>query len=382
MDIKSAQAELSATQAKLTGIATEAKAANRDFTESEIAAIEEGADRAFQLQAAIRGLKSGETMRQIGDLGANGSNVEVWSGGQPTGQTIVGERKGFITPTSIKSMVSASTAHGIKALVTGGSSVTPVALDTNPIKLGGPTLGLGILSLIPTKVRDTPKYSYLRQTVRTNNADVVAPGALKPTSTFTVASVDGELKVVAHLSEYVDKFLLEDNSDLETFLNSELVDGIFAKVTALAVAGFAGTSGIQTQAFAVSAADSLYAGVSKVQDLGYNPNVLLIGRADYDAVRLTKSTTGEYLAGNAFEGGTNPGLWGMTTVISSAVTAGTALVLDSSKVGLSIDKGGVQTQWDAISKFDYNQLRARTEGRFGVDVFAPAAIAKVALKAA
>lgn len=44
-------------------------------------------------------------------------------------------------------------------------------------------------------------FSYLRQTVRTNNAAPVATGALKPTSISTLARVESRLRVIAHLSD-------------------------------------------------------------------------------------------------------------------------------------------------------------------------------------
>lgn len=377
MDIKSAHAELSALQLRLSNIVAEAKSASRDLTSAEIAEVEAGSDRAFQLQAGIRGLKSAETMSAIAGTTA-GEFTEF-----KTGETHrSAEVRGFITPASIKSMVTASIPGASKALVAGGSTVIPVSLATSPLKLGTPTVGLGLLGLIPTKVRQTPSYSYLRQSLRTSNAAVVAAGALKPTSTFTVEKVDNSLAVVAHLSEYVDTYLLSDNSDLDTFLTGELTDGIFAKVTAIAVNAFATTVGIQTQAFAVNVPDSIYAGASKVADLGYNPDVLLISRAAYDAMRLLKTTTGEYLGGNFFQTGAtaNTNIWGdLTPVIVAGLPANSALVIDSSKVGLSIDSTGVTTKWDAFTKFDYNQARALTEGRFAVDVLAPAAITKVAL---
>ena len=45
--------------------------------------------------------------------------------------------------------------------------------------LGKPALSL--LDVIPVVQQAIPKFAYMRQTVRTNNAAVVAAGALKPT---------------------------------------------------------------------------------------------------------------------------------------------------------------------------------------------------------
>ncbi|QEO10559.1 phage major capsid protein [Protaetiibacter larvae] len=379
MDTKSTlRAELSALQIKLSAAVEAAKSSGRDLTPSEADAIERGSERAVEIKAQLNAIERGEKNAALmAGAGAGDYGFDAGINGRQHAEQSPAGAKGFITPASIKSMTSAVAARGIKALVAGGSSTTAVALATDPIPLGQPNLGL--LSLIPTKVRETPNYKYLRQTVRTNNAAVVAAGGTKPTSVYTVAEVAGALQVVAHLSEYVDKYLLDDNDDLERFLAGELQDGVIRKVTANAIAAFAATSGIQTQAFTDTAADSIYAGASKVSDLGYSPSLVILNVADYDAIRLSKDAEGRYFGGSPFEGGARPGVWGFNTLISADQAAGEALVLDTSKVGISTDREGIQTVWDAISGFDTNRVRARTEGRFATDVFSPAAVAKVTL---
>jgi len=382
MDLKSnLTAELSAIQTR--ALALGQKAADNTITDAELTEVTGLSARAVdvkhQLNAIDRGEKGAAVLQQVAALGTGTDSDNTGLDGRKHAETSPVGAKGYLSPASIKSVASVSAAKGIKALVAGGSSTTPVPLESNPIPLGQPNLGL--LSLIPTKVRETPKYSYLRQTVRTNNAAVVAPGGTKPTSVYTVASFPGELQVVAHMSEYVDKYLLEDNDDLERFLAGELQEGVIRKVTANAIAAFGATSGIQTQAYSGSPADSIYAGASKVSDLGYSPSLVILNVADYDAMRLSKDAEGRYFGGSPFEGGSRPGVWGFQTLISADQTAGTALVLDTSKVGISTDRQGIETVWDAISGFAKNEVRARTEGRFATDVFAPAAIVTVDLTA-
>jgi hypothetical protein len=47
----------------------------------------------------------------------------------------------------------------------------------------------GLLDVLPTKQHASTEYAYLRQSVRTNNAAVVAEGAVKPTSVYSVVRV-------------------------------------------------------------------------------------------------------------------------------------------------------------------------------------------------
>jgi HK97 family phage major capsid protein len=378
MDPKS---ELASIKARINILIAETKSTGRDLTPAETAEVEAATGRIYILKAAIeRGEKNAGLMTQVGDLGGDVETTYPNGLGGAGESTSVKRAAGFITPRSLKSTADRMAAGGYKALVAGGSTVTPVALDSTPLPLG--QSGLGLLSLLTTNVRDTEKYSYIAQSLRTNNAAVVAPGAEKPTSIYTVKSVDGALKVYAHLSEPIGKYLLQDNSDLEAFLDAELRNGIVRKVTADGVAAFSNASGIQTQAYAGTAADSIYGGLSKVTSLGYNAALVILPQADYDAIRLSKDSDGRYLGGNPLEGGVNPALWGVTTLVTPDLASGTALVLGEGAAGISTDKAGIVTEWNPFTHFSTNEVLARTEARFAFDVFKPEAIVKVTTKAA
>lgn len=372
MDPKS---ELRELKARLSTIVRDVKSQSRELTSAELDILEKGNARIDELKAAI------ERADRITDL-TKGSvaTYEYNSEGNLIGTS---EVKGYLTPNSLKSAAhsAAISAGGTKALVAGGSTVTPMTLDTKPIPLG--QSGLGLLSFLPVRQRDSEKYSYITQTARTNNAAVVPAGGEKPVSVYTVASVDGALKVYATLSEPIDKMLLRDNSDLQDFLDAELRNGIIRKLTADAVAAIAGASGIQTQAFVESAADSIYLAASKVTSLGFTNSVLVLPLADYDAIRLSKNDQGDYLGGNPFDtDNQRPGLWGIPTLASPDLASGTALVLGDGSVGLSTDKVGLETEWNPYQYFSTNQVVARTEARFAVDIFRPQAVVKVTTKAA
>ena len=64
---------------------------------------------------------------------------------------------------------------GTKALAPSGSVVVAQEFRPDPIALGKPAHSL--LDVLPVQAHDTPQFAYLRQSVRTNNADVVAEGA-------------------------------------------------------------------------------------------------------------------------------------------------------------------------------------------------------------
>ena len=76
--------------------------------------------------------------------------------------------------------------------------------------------------MLGVKTHTTAEYAFLRQTARTNNAAVVAEGATKPTSVYSVIRVEQSLAVVAHLSEGIPRYWLLDTTSLETFKKASL----------------------------------------------------------------------------------------------------------------------------------------------------------------
>lgn len=68
---------------------------------------------------------------------------------------------------------------GLKSLLSGEVR-TPPAVEVAPL----PDVPTTLLDLIVREPLDQSHFSYLRQVVPTDNADVVADGALKPTSVY------------------------------------------------------------------------------------------------------------------------------------------------------------------------------------------------------
>lgn len=73
---------------------------------------------------------------------------------------------------------------------------------------------------------DTDSFTYLRQTERTNRAQVVAVGEQKPTSSYPLERVEGRAVTVAHLSEPIPRQYLADYAALQQFLSDEMSYGL------------------------------------------------------------------------------------------------------------------------------------------------------------
>ncbi|MFZ2527413.1 MAG: phage major capsid protein [Rhodococcus sp. (in: high G+C Gram-positive bacteria)] len=284
------------------------------------------------------------------------------------------------------SAVFGTTPMGQKALVTAGQSITSIPMLGDVVADGKPPASL--LEVLRSRVTTTPTWQYLRQTGRTTNAAFVASGGVKPTSDYATATVDGKLSVLAHISQPVDKYVLGDAPALERFLTDEMNYGIRQKLEAGLLSGdgvapnllgLLNTGSIQTQAFATDVLSTTRSAITAVETLGLNADVFVIHPTDWQAIELLRTDT----AGNLELGGpvdrAARKLWGVQVVVSNALTAGTAVLLDSTSVEVVTD-GGLAVEWsDAVSDdFERNQKRVRVEGRFGLDVFRPLGVVKIA----
>lgn len=154
--------------------------------------------------------------------------------------------------------------------------------------------------------------------------------------------------------------------------------------------GLLNRSGIQTETSAIGGgddADALFRAMTKVQTAtGLGADGIVINPTDYQRLRLSRDGNQQYYGGGYFSGQygnggvlEQPPLWGMRTVVTSAVAAGTALVGAFAQAATVYRKGGVRvesTNSDA-GKFTSNIITTRVEERVALAVRIPAAIVRV-----
>lgn len=286
---------------------------------------------------------------------------------------------------------------GFKALAPSGSAVAPAGLVTpDPVRLGQPTNGL-LNAIRAEKVANPPTYDYLRQVTRTNNAAPVATGGTKPTSVYSLVRAEDRLKVIAHLSEPINKYWLQDLPSLERFMADELGYGIELAVEAQVVngdgtgenlLGFANVSGIQLQTFSTDRFETLRKSLTKLQNVGAVDPIIVLNPLDWEAMDLTRVTgSNEFLvrartSGDASPTGSNPLLsWGVEVVLSTSTAVGTAYAMDKNAAVLYTD-GQTVVEWDSATGFAKNEILARCEGRFGLAVEKPLQVVKATIAGA
>lgn len=282
---------------------------------------------------------------------------------------------------------------GRKSLISGSIGV-PAPIETDVIAMSEAPRSL--LELIPAKglgggFGTGNSFSYLKQTVRTNNAAPVPDGALKPTSVYTLAEVEDRVRVLAHLSEKIPERFFDDHANLEEFLQNEMEAGLYEALEEQILNGdgagenFTGllnTSGIIVQEFATDALISVRKGLTSLQVSGVTPTALVLHPQDAEAFDLLRESgsTGGFLLGDPSGTGASS-LWSIPRVPSVAVPVGTAILADWKQAQLVVRQDATLALDRSGDNFTHNLVQLRLEGRFGWAVKRPNAFVEVALAA-
>lgn len=228
----------------------------------------------------------------------------------------------------------------------------------------------------------------------------VAPGGAKPQfhiadpeqRTDPLRKIAGFLKFTDEMVEDADFWVSEINQRglymLALAEENQLLNGDGGGANIL---GLRKRSGIQTETAASDedAPDALYRALAKVQTAtGLTADGVVINPADYQKLRLRRDGNGQYFGGGFFQneygnGGIDwqPAIWGVRTVVSAAVPAGTALVGAFNAATTVYRKGGVRVESTNSHATDFtsNLITTRIEERIALAVRIPAAIVEVTL---
>ncbi|MCI2158707.1 phage major capsid protein [Bifidobacterium crudilactis] len=230
----------------------------------------------------------------------------------------------------------------------------------------------------------------------------VAEGGAKPQIhladptwvTDSLAEVAGFFNITDDMAEDADYVVSEINStalyDLQLREELALLSG---DGTSNSIKGVLKRDGIQTVANVskgtISDPDLIFKGISAVQEVtGFAADGIVINPADYQAIRLSKDSNGQYFGGGFFAGQygngeimQNPSLWGLRTVVSASIPKGTVAVGAFSIAAKVFRKGGVRIESTNSHGDDFtnDQITVRLRERLGLQVKYPAAIAKVTL---
>lgn len=246
-----------------------------------------------------------------------------------------------------------------------------------------------VADLIPQTNVTVPLIIWMEETTHTNAAAGVAEGGAKPESTLiftqrsqavqkiatTLPVTDEQLADVPQIRSLIDNrltFMLQYKEEVDLLTGDGVSPNILGFLekpgTGSTVRGASedNTDAILRAIYEVNATE----GFANTSGIVMNPLNML-------AIRLLRTTTGEYIWGHPADKGPMT-LWGLPVVETNAMTANTALVGDflnyshiSRRMGIRIDVGYINED------FKNNILRLRAEERLSLEIYRAAAFNEV-----
>lgn len=219
----------------------------------------------------------------------------------------------------------------------------------------------------------------------------VAQGATKPQLHVPYTPVTVPLQKIAGWFYETDE-LLSDAPFLRSAIDNRGMFELAKAADAYLATTLLATSGIQSKTYTQAAgltADVLFEAMMAIKtQTGYDADAILINPTDYAALRLAKDGSSQYYGGGYFfapygNGNleTQPGIWGLKTVVTTAVAAGTVLVGAFKAAASVVNKAGEGASIE-VHRGDHddainNRVTVVVEERLALAVRVPAAFAKV-----
>jgi HK97 family phage major capsid protein len=285
---------------------------------------------------------------------------------------------------------------GSKTITPSGSITVPSISRTI---VSGNDRPRNLLALIPfQKLEGTNSFSYLRETVRTHAASTVEAASLKPTSVYSVVKVEDRVRVIATLSEPVDRSLLMDVALLQQYLEGAMKEGVMLELEDQVINGATSTTGVlddmtgilasspTAQVFGTDKLTTARKALTTLQAQNLDPSgfAWAMAPSEWESLELLTSSS-EYVMGDPGRSGSSlpidqarMSLWGVPVVTSSVIPTGFALLGDWKGSAVIYEREGVRVDWsDAVTAggatgFETNTLVFRAEGRWGLAVTRPA----------
>lgn len=313
------------------------------------------------------------------------------------------QRGTFSLATKAADQVGAYQSSG-NAEVFNGTAGTFVVPQQLPGYVDFRVQPLTVEAYLPSGQLSSPVLWYIVESVRTNNAAVVAETGLKPQGTFDFARVQEVVTKVAETFKLADEVLTDVsqlrgyvnqrlNNDLGQVVQSQLLNGNGAGGN---LTGLNQRSGLQTTVVSGSlGADSsawatgILNQITAIRTLGFTePTGIFINPLDWAVLQNQTDANGQYFNGGPY--GRTYGLsapnvtpfWGIPLISTLSQPQGTALVGNFNDAmvwnyqGLTMD----MTNSDA-DDFIHDIITMRAERRLGLSLTRPKSLGKVTLTA-
>lgn len=281
---------------------------------------------------------------------------------------------------------SAGTGYAFKAATDVHMSTPIEVVDRNVVNI---TRDLAIRNLFGAETISGTSIKYFVLGATEGAPATVAEGAQKPQFHIPYTPKTATLQKIAGWYYETDE-LIEDNEFLRSSIDNRGLFELDQAVESYLMTTLLATSGIQTISQAPTA-DNIFGAIMNVKaGSNYEADAIVINPTDYKTLRLAKDgTNGQYYGGGYFYGPygnaevvRQPGIWGLNTVVTNAVAAGTVLVGAFNQGASVITKAGDGIRVEVVTG-DHedrtnNRVTVVVEERLALATRVPAAFVKIA----
>jgi HK97 family phage major capsid protein len=252
---------------------------------------------------------------------------------------------------------------------------------------------LTVAGLLAQGTTSTNAVRYIEETVAESGAAAVAEGADKPESTLEFEEKDSPVRKVATFLP-VSEEMLSDAAQISSYITArlslfveietedQLLNGTGSGVTLNGLLNQVpgANEGITSTAQAANGADHIFAALTTARESFLEPDGIVVNTDDWAELRLLKDGNDNYIGGSPFSNGMGEpaeSLWNKRVVVTSAMTAGTALV-GSFGMGAQMFNRGALTTEASNSHADFfkkNLVAIRAERRLALVVYRPESFA-------
>ena len=355
-------------------------------------AIKSANEKLAAAKAALDAAKEGEAL--IKSLGTNSGKKADEQPARTLGEFAM--KNLDLTAMRLGMAQSAGTGY-FKAATDPHTSQQMLVVDQNVIDITS-ARELAIRSLFGSESisGNALKYFILgaKEAVSGGAPATVAENGAKPQFHIPVSSETATLGKIAGWYYETDE-LLEDNAFLRSSIDNRGLFELDLAIENYLMTTLLGTSGLGSATYTHGgnvSADDIFAAMMTVKGASnYNADAIVINPADYQRLRLAKDggSTGQYYGGGYFYGpygnggGTaqQPGLWGLNTVVTSSITAGTVLVGNFKQGASVITKAGGGQRVEVVTgdhdDRTHNRITVIVEERLALATRVPSAFVKI-----
>lgn len=379
-----------------------------DELQNEVTSLNRSEKSSIENEAALKAVESGfkhpgskpESKEFNDDLGLKGytsSDIAAYKGqsvGEAVVRSLIAKAEGSIYGLNNRGDTNIDLpVKMIESMIMKTDMTTAAGWAPEDIRIPGfveiPTRPAPrVINILPTFPTSMSTILYMLQSTRTNNSAEAAENAALAEAAMVFTETSSEVRKIGQtLPVTVEQ--LEDVAGLRAILDQQMGNMLAQRLdlqvmvgngTAPNISGFHDRTSINAQAKGTdSALVALNKGATAVQVTGFaDPDNYVLHPTDWQTIRLSQTADGAFLFGPPSVA-VAPLVWGLPVTVSTAETAGQALVGDFSNFSaLYMRRGVTITVTDShASEFLDDVLRIKATMRAALAVFREEAFTEI-----